>query len=250
MSKIYCFDLDSTILFRKNEIEYFVYPSTLKLLKLLSKDENNILVLATGRAKTDNSTYKSIKKYFSYFIYLNGSLVYHKNKKVYENYFNKQKLQEIVEYCYSHKIAAGYSTLSYLLFVKDLIPNVETHKLDHAVIIDDIKNIINKKIYSMSIITDDKYFDDIKDVVKFSWRLGGCHILPPNTSKGNFLNSLEDESSILISVGDGDNDYDMLKKANVSITYSSSSKLLKRIASIVVEKEDLLYEAFVKNNLI
>ncbi|MDR2867102.1 MAG: HAD hydrolase family protein [Acholeplasmatales bacterium] len=244
--KVYCFDLDGTILFKNNN-NYHIYPQTIKLLKYLSSIPSNVLILSTGRMKVDNAQYAKIRKYFHFFGYLNGALIYKRNHLIKQYSFSKRQLQEIALYAQAHNIYTIFQGISktYTMVNNNNI-NLEYYS-DYNVLINDYQQILNKKISSISIITKDTFFTSFHGVRLYPWKLGGAHLLP-NTNKSDLLDTFKDYQ--IITIGDGLNDLENLKKSDISIIYEDSPFVLRGIAKYICLQKDKLFDFYEEHDLL
>ena len=229
---VYCFDLDGTILFNEACGEV-IYESSILLISELKK-QNHILVLLTGRMRIDTNSYKHILKYFDYVVFLNGALIYHKNKLIVSKPFPKQKLNEIVTDVKNDFLIFSSINKTHSLYPKEeLVSSFPRYSCFYQ----NYRFIPKKKIYSVSILDYTNDLSHIKDISIYAWKRGGAHILY-NANKADIMKIFLHET--FISIGDGINDFELLAQSNISITFDDSCQALRDIANyIVLDKKNL-----------
>lgn len=95
-------------------------------------------------------------------------------------------------------------------------------------------------IYTNNAVKHRKILEEIKDA-KVEWNRNDAMILPKNVSKGNavkFLKEYLSFSGTTIAIGDSENDISLFEVADVRVAVSNALPEIKKIANIVLDKED------------
>ena len=252
--KIYVFDFDNTIFSRKVKI---VHPNTLKLLKTISNNKNNILILATGRKNSEIKEFNELDGLFDYIITLNGAVIQKGHEMIYEIPIPQSIVKSFFDLVKNNAYFAGFASKT-TEFVFNLRKNFERKIPNDSVIIDSIEQI-NQNIYQMWIAEDKPIIQEVAMKIKalktLFWHKDGAHFVLEYQNKASALTYLMNmhKPKQVIAVGDGENDIEMLKLADIGIALSNSHSIeLKSCANLIgphIDDDDLL-SFFLKNDLI
>lgn len=254
MKKIIFFDLDGTI---HNKTKKEIPKNTIKLLKELSLNKNIELGLATGRAKNNVSMLGDLINFFKYKVFINGAIAYKEDKLVYSNPINKKELFNIYKKVTKRNIMTGfiYENKECIINIKENVKGINYNNIKNFT----EKDLTNKEVFQLWIF--DVSINTVEDILKntnlskFSWHESGYDIVSKNTNKINAINELlKNETNYkLITVGDGENDIDMIKMANIGIAMENSRfNKLKEAATYIAPHidEDKMYDFFKEIKLI
>lgn len=253
MKKIVFFDLDNTIHSTKNKV---IPTETIKLLKDLSSKPNVELGLATGRSPSKVFLLGDLIKLFKYKVYLNGAVAYDCNQLVYDNPIDINEIEKVITYSDIHDVTVGFVALD-----KEYITK-QNEDVDYGMKdFNDILPIINEKIYleqpiyQLWLFSKDK--EDLENVSKltnlnsYSWHHGGADLVDSKTNKAIAIKKLlkDKKDYQLIAVGDGHNDIEMIKLADIGIAMGNTgfSELKEKADYIAPHIDDnQLYSFFDK----
>lgn len=255
MKTIIFFDLDGTI---HNKTKKEISKNTIKLLNKLYNDPNVELGFATGRSPKNINVLDDLIHLFKYKVYINGALAYRDNELIYQNNINQENILTIYNKVINNNIMTGF-----ILEDNEFVLNLKK----------DIEGINYKNISEVTSLTNDEllknrvyqiWMFDIKEEVisvlkdtklnKYSWHRNGYDIVDRNTNKSNAIKALlKNKKYKLVTVGDGQNDIDMIKLADIGIAMDNSGfPELKKEATYVAPhiNKDKLYDFFKEIKLI
>lgn len=231
MNKAFASDIDGTLFFPK--LIPPVKESDLEAIKKY-QSSNFLFGLCSGRPYCGvvNGFDDQIKPDF--YIISSGALILDKNKQViYERKIIFKYIQEIYEeYCNQA-----------IVIVQTANPNgvyksqKEFENEHNVIIIKDIKQLKDEKIYGISLVFKDDQTAYEKNCLinkKYSQLIGfqntnSIDIVMKECSKGNALKIIQKEYQILKMAGIGDsyNDLSMLENVDVSFTFNDAPQELK-----------------------
>ncbi|MDL2292684.1 Cof-type HAD-IIB family hydrolase [Acholeplasma sp. OttesenSCG-928-E16] len=258
MRKIYCFDLDNTLLSRENKI---VPKNTIKLLKKIKEDPNNILILATGRRPAEIKIIADIEHFFDYLVFLNGAIIIHQGMVIYRSLIDNKDIKKMINKAFINNLSFGLTS-----FDEEFIINIK----EQASLRWDLPNgyqtinenfiPINHEIFQTWLLESkreiiDDFISEFKNFRTYYWHQGGAHFVYKNVNKAAAVLLIKERypDSFLIAAGDGHNDIEMIDIADVGIAMgNSSNEELKEKANLIAPliDDDLLYDFFQKNKLI
>lgn len=205
------------------------------------------------------------------YVELDGEMIYHRpmteemNAKLFD-YFERNKMAIMVETndeLYLNKKAMKW-TKRFSLYCKLTGKPYDKGLFDLSQPIEDVKEPaklpINKILYIMCKKKIDEVRADLQDytIVDCAIKLNGSsgEISEYGMHKGNGINIVAERFGIdikdTVGVGDGENDFEMLKVAGISIAMGNANEALKEIADYVTTDvdEDGIYNAFKHYGLI
>ena len=252
MKTIIFFDVDNTIY---NNTLGLIPIQTKRLLQELSKKDDIILGLATGRGISKLEIIKDVLPFFTYKVLINGSIVYHHDDIIYDHPIDIHDIAEVLEITKGNHFNVGMvgvndEAVNYLderveLGMQEL--RATTPKVDPDF-------YLHNKIYQLWIFADseDRIVDVAKKINKFvvyPWHKGGADFIYPIINKSfGIKKALEHETDFrLICIGDGANDIQMVEMADIGIAMDNTRFTeLKEKADHVAPhiKEDQLYDFF------
>lgn len=226
MKKIVFFDLDNTIHSTKNKV---IPSETIKLLKELSLNPNVELGLATGRSPSKVFLLGDLIDLFKYKVFLNGAIAYECDKLIYDNPIEISEIEKVITYSDIHNVTVGFVG-KYKEYITKQNEDVDYGMKDF----NDILPIINEKIfleepiYQLWLFSKEKA--DLNNVSKltnlnsYSWHHGGADLVDNKTNKAIAIKKLLENKFDyqLIAVGDGHNDIEMIKMADIGIAMGNT----------------------------
>jgi len=258
MKTIIFFDVDNTIY---NNNLGKIPEQTKKLLLELSKRDDVILGLATGRGYKKLEVIQEVVSFFKYKVLLNGSIIYKDDQVIYDHPILHEDIEEALNIAKGHKFNIGMVGLDEeavnawdscvedgMKQLRGKTPNVDC-------------NFHNKnKVYQFWLFGDNEkeILDTALQLPKFQvfpWHEGGADFIYPSINKAfGIKKAVEHETDFrLICVGDGANDVKMIEMADIGIAMSNTrfdelKEKAKHMAPHI--KEDQLYDFFKSINLI
>lgn len=260
VKKIFIFDIDGTLYSKKHKK---ILPNTCRLLKELSEDKEVLCGVATGRGKPKIKVLKSVLKYLDFLVLSNGQYIEYQNKLISKHSFTSKDVVKLNKICASKRVNLGFTTskFAYYANMHDSAEKMREKEFKRA----DNKSILSKEIYSLWLSSD--YPEDLEFVKNnfpkldfYFWnKQKGMDIALKGYSKQKGIeilkrylseNKVIDKVCKVIAVGDGENDFEMLKNANVAVCMENSDcVILKKSADLIAPSvdTDLLY-SFLKDN--
>lgn len=246
------FDFDHTLFYND---ENKVLPQTEQLILELSKREDIILGLATGRSRSKIDVISHLLHHFDHFVMINGSMLYIKDTLVADFPIDAEDIEEVIQTIQGKNINLGMvnETKDCILYEDErVIQAMNALRVVHPLVNPAFH--LEEKVYQMWIFADDN--DDI-DYLKtnlskfecYPWHIGGADFIYHHVHKASGIQTLRaiDPYDRLIVVGDGMNDLTMIELADIGIAMGNArSDMLKEKAQYVAPhiKEDKLYDFF------
>lgn len=227
MKKLFVFDLDNTL--RSTNLRK-ILPNTKKLIQEIAVNPDYILALATGRGLAKLDVLEDMDAFFKYKILVNGAITLEDNHILNENHIKKEVVKDIMDAANQRKIALG------LVGMHDEVVTFIDKEVEKA-----FDNFNDKKpkaqptfyleqhVYQMWVFHKDekmleKEIRQHQDLEIYHWHDGGFDIVPKGISKASALKELMKKypDYQVIAVGDGHNDLDMIRLADVGIIMENS----------------------------
>lgn len=259
MNKIFVFDLDNTIFSGDLQI---VHSETEKLLKEIKK-QNYILVLATGRGPAKLGVIAHLIHLFDYVITLNGALMTKSSNHevLLDLYIEKEDIIKAIEVTEANEISLGMVSS-----VGEAITFIDRHVTYAMKGYSNETPLVDPHYYEKHLIYQLWIFhherNELERIAKllpqfnhFYWHYGGLDLIYPLTDKSKGVEILKKRypNYQLICVGDGHNDYGMIKMADIGIVMDNSGfSETKKAAQLIAPHVDSnkLYDFFKENKLI
>ncbi|ABC65217.1 putative hydrolase of the HAD superfamily [Aster yellows witches'-broom phytoplasma AYWB] len=272
MKKLIFFDIDGTLRSNKNKA---ILPQTKALIKELSKDPNVVLGIATGRSYARLGVLKELRPLFKYLVLCNGALTMQAQKKQEEKvlngvYFDQKDIMQVEKAAATNGVALTLFTLDEI-FAIDLqkdqkLKNISNFKGEQKLVLNDAF-FKQQKVYQMVLLNykendkeNDKekikhFLKDMPQLKAYFWDSGFVDIMYQKIDKSYGIKQIKAlyPNHQLICMGDGPNDFEMLKLADVAITMGNTKiKDLKKIANFVSPHidEDRMYDFFKTKKII
>mgnify|MGYP004443876837 CR=1 FL=1 len=256
MKQGFFFDMDGTLY---NNDYHEVSIKTFKALKQLQQN-GHIVCLATSRTirELDNLPRAMFNFDFYYRILDGGSLILDKEGNTIDKKVIPESIMEdVVKFCDRNHLTLRYSTENGNYFHDG--PTDYEYKFYHWLYLNtpDIKKYDKDDALNILVYTyTDEQAKEVLDIVK------GCSIVrykdcfeikPEHTDKALSIQKIIEWEKIDRSYcfGDGPNDVDMLKIADVGIAMGNGCKACKEVADVVIGNvdEDAIYKYLLENNL-
>ncbi len=241
MKNIILFDIDGTLYDNANKI---VPQSTIDALKELSINENNILMIATGRSPYQLDVIQDVLKYFDYRILINGQVTLRDNELVGSNPIPFELKNGIFNFLEQNNLVGGFVGLNEqsLNRSSEILENgsdyieIEMPKQSKTF-------HLENDIYQIWLFADQDVArlieEEFKDVRCVPWIEKGFDILPKGASKSNgiqrILESIDGKNKTVYAFGDGINDIEMIKFADYGIAMGNGENELKEAADYITD---------------
>lgn len=251
MKKIIYSDLDGT-LFSLNDNEVYISKENTKAINTWVKS-GNLFGIATGR------NIGGIKHYFkdlnvSYnlpFVLTNGTLVYDfkTDEILYQDTLKREILEEALSFYRTHRmfvrIAISYPDEEYIFVDNKSRPFINVPYFTKTITIDELEF---DKVLKILFIIDESHMEEYKELIskfdnsnKFDLFQSGINFLEVVNKGANkkraidaALKALNLDKLSLYTIGDYNNDYEMIKEANLGFATGNAVSEIKEIADYIV----------------
>lgn len=252
MQTIIFFDVDNTMY---NNTTGAIPIQTRKLLFELSKREDVILGLATGRGIAKLEIIKDVLPLFTYKVLVNGAYVLKNDQVILDDPIALSDINEVIELIQGTNLSVGMVGINdeAVNSVNEVVSNgMKTLRGIYPKV--DPSFHIKYPIYQLWMFAEkeSEILDIAKQMPKFRvypWHQGGADFVYPEINKAfGIQKALALESDYrLICVGDGANDIQMIEMADIGIAMNNTRFIeLKEKADHVAPHimEDQLYNFF------
>jgi Cof subfamily protein (haloacid dehalogenase superfamily) len=251
--RLFFFDIDETLYSNKKKS---ILPQTKKLILKLSQMPNTILGIATGRNYRNLNAIQELLPLFQYFVLMNGSLTISDGKIIDEAPIPKEYIEEV------HTRIQNYKMMVTSIGINDAGLFFDAQKDDMNLVKEYKKNLdfeidnqfyLKEKIYLLIIVgaDKDKFLLLFKDIDYFNICVWKNHIdlTFKGVNKYYGIKKIKDKypDHQLICMGDGSNDIEMLKAADIGIAMGNSLyHKVKEVADIVSPNidDDKMYDFY------
>lgn len=243
MKKIFCFDIDHTLL----DYRSFTIPEeAIEAIKEL-KQQGHIITLASGRnlEHGDSNIYVDMVEPHAG-IHCNGQKVTVGNKILFERRFNPRLLKDILEYSKQNNICIGIGVdgEEYYTFPDQLYKR-EMEVFGHCdKTFQDVFGLIDKHVYSLAVFGDETTFLELTEafpeltIIPFSGG-GGADVMDCGITKADGIKYLLEYYKLtwedVIAFGDNSNDITMIENAGVGIAMGNATEVLKQKADFITK---------------
>ena len=258
MKKIIFFDVDNTIFSSKLRK---VHLQTSKLIKELSKDKDTVLCFATGRGMAKIGVINDFLDCFTYGITVNGAVIHKGKEIIYSKPIKTEDVKEVSDFAKEQKISIGMVGDEEEA-VNFLDPEVMygLKGFNEFLPIVDPEFYMRNEVFQIWIFKENKeevskFAAKFKQFTPYFWNIGGVDLVYPETNKANAIKKIMEDypGYKLICVGDGHNDIDMIKLADIGIVMGNTrNEELKEAASFISPHidDDKLYDFFKEIGLV
>lgn len=239
--KIFCFDLDMTLL---DHAAYQVSEASLLALCKLRQD-GHAVVIATGR-DMDSAYSAAFAELIqpSAIVHSNGQKVTAEGNVIREVFMEKELIRRIIDFAKANGLCVGYNIGSDGCYVNKHVMEEHGKRFygmkDQAFV--DESNLLTHPFYALAYFGElegvrmmEQAFPELKFPL-FADRFG-ADILTRDVSKANGIQALleyyEKDWQDVIAIGDSMNDYEMIRQAGVGIAMGSAPEALKEAADYV-----------------
>lgn len=251
--KVLFVDVDQTLY---DNINGIIYPSTIEVLKKLSKREDVDIFLATGRSISTIDHLKPIIPYFKGFVTNNGQTVVVNSKIIFERPISPKIVKKLEDYANTEKIPMAYVG-DYNAYV-----NFISHQSSLALLKFHIYSVqnLNNEPYKASMPIKQFWFFGNQDQIKkaqenipeldfVNWPGDfGCDAIMKGFSKKDGIEAVIEyykyDQNNTYAIGDGDNDVGMFKCVEHSIAMGNGTEKAKANAKYLAD--DITKDGFAK----
>lgn len=241
--KMFCFDLDNTLL---NHKKYEISERIIHALDALKK-AGHIIVLASGRDfDTPNSKPFIEMVNPDAVVHANGLKVTINQQLLYEHYFNQDLMKQVLDYGVEHNLCVGASIEGGEYYTHyEIIREFEMkmygfcNKIYH-----DPYQLLNRKVHSLHIVADK---EDILTLAKILPQIHyflfngnfGADLMDLQRSKAEGIEILFGHYHLTwedtICFGDSMNDLSMIQKAKRGFAVENGTQALKDAADMIIK---------------
>lgn len=235
--QIFCFDVDNTIYSHDN---FQISETVLECINCLKK-QGKLIVLATGRdMSVNNSRIIAQTVQPDAIVHSNGLKVTINDQILYEHYFDKELLREILNFCQEHKIVMGFSSEQGHFFTsrEEMKKYDKYHILKQKDRFYDYKEL-NFPVHALTFFgTPDQIFEVKKAFPQVSYFLfadgSGADVMDVSRTKADGIACLLTHYGLtwqsVVAFGDSMNDIEMLRQAGHGIAMGNAISEVKEKA--------------------
>lgn len=259
MKRIYIFDVDNTIYSTKLEK---LFPQTLQLLKKIKENPDYKLGYATGRGPAKMGIFsQEIKNLFDFQITVNGAYATEGEEVLIDLPIKIDDVKEVCDDASKYHISVGMvgKNDEAVTFMDEHVAYALDGYTSQKPTIDPYFYQTNQ-VYQLWIFRKDR--EQLLDIIKkydkfqhFLWTYGGIDLIYPVISKKTAIEKikLKYPDYQMICIGDGHNDIDMIKYADIGIAMGNSRlEAVKQAADYVAPhlEDDQLLDFFNQHQLV
>ncbi len=259
MKRVYIFDVDNTL--RSSKYQK-VLPQTVKLIEELSKNPDYVLGLATGRGPSKMYVLDGLSKYFKYKILVNGAVILENDEILFEDPIDADDVDFVVKDTLSKGFSmgmVGFKQEAVTLFDDHVEYALKGYTSTRPIL--DPKFHLKEHVYQLWVFhRDQEILNDLvknyKNFTPYLWHYGGVDLVYPRISKESAVQKLMEkyQGYQLITIGDGHNDIEMIRMADIGILMDNSrwKDEAEDAADLIAPhvEDDKLYDFFKENNLL
>ena len=249
----YFFDMDGTLY---NNKFHEVSEKTFEMLKELQR-QGHFVALSTSRCQTELKNLPSCMRNFQFDCVISdgGALILDRHKEVLEmNLISKEIVQSIDSFCKEHGLVYRYSTRDgnyfgtpYSQYAHDIYFHMYLNCPVYKPYEDD--DVLNILVFCT---------DDMKEQFKLAFKelqlveyIDSIEVRASAVDKATSVKKVMDSHAFdtTYCFGDGVNDVDMLKEADVGVAMGNACDALKEVSDVVIGKvdEDGIYNYLMGN---
>lgn len=242
-------DVDGTIYDRKQEY----HKETINSIKSV-KNRNAEFIICTGNPYLQNMQELAKLLEVRYFVGSNGAMAIdiQENKILHLNSLTKQEAQIIFDIAIENEVSLDWWDLKYIYANKYKLKGLD--KIFKEIVARDMKiittNKVGNNVLKMEIICENVDEEIVKlDIIEIKLKKLGfqtsrmrpvhIEITSNNVSKGDgalaLVNKFEINIENVMTIGDGTNDWPMLKVTNNSYAMGNSSDATKKVAKNITD---------------
>lgn len=241
--KMFVFDIDGTLLTSENQL----LPSTTIALNYL-KSKGHKVVLATGRSRFLIKKLLNELKIEDYIV-CNGSAAFLKNKQVYKQVLEPDRLANLLTYFQRAKIDVALTSLDNFCRISSYqVEQMEQTMQSIGAKIPEYnptflqKNEIYQGLCFCTEMAGSSFERNFSDFRFVRWHKHFVDVVPKHGSKAVTLLRLAEEMNIkqkdIIAFGDENNDIEMLQAAGIGIAMGNANPSVQSAADYVTAKND------------
>lgn len=237
MIKLVATDVDGTLLAPNED---FVSAGVMNALEKI-KNDGKILVVSSGRSHFGITKLFDVVKTDTYFVCCDGAVIIKNDKILYHREISVNAAHKIVtDSTYKDcKVLISTPFCSYVVgkdeeFAKRL-SGLHTDKIGFAQSVFSIKEPICK----IALFNDKNYplpLCNIPSGVRVAYnKTGWCEYVSAIANKGNAISDIQMREIVTksetVCIGDGENDFEMMKKAKVAVSANEYAKVLDEVCT-------------------
>ncbi|MGD9605397.1 MAG: Cof-type HAD-IIB family hydrolase [Bacilli bacterium] len=235
--KLILLDIDGTLFDNKNRI---VSLKSIEAIKQLH--ENHIIAIATGRSGYMLDSINEVKPLIDYYILINGQYIQAHRKTIFKEPLDQTLLYRLVTRMNQLGLAYGFEN-NYHEAVSQTNGLVLQgfHRLGLPVPPVDPLFYRHHEVYQAWAFSDPETIAYLKaeflELSFIQWMDVGYDIIPKQASKGRgmirLVNHLQMDMANVIAIGDGDNDYEMVRDAGMGVAMGNATEKVKSVAKYI-----------------
>lgn len=259
MKKLFIFDVDNTL---RSSNKQQVLSQTVKLIKEIASNPDYVLGLATGRGPAKIGVLNELLPYFKFKVLVNGGVILEDDKLIYDHPISVEDIDKIAKDTKQRGLSMGM-----VGYDEEAITFIDEHVSYAFKGYDKIKPKVDDKfyltnhVYQLWVFNKDQQVllnlaNEYKNFTPYLWHYGGIDLVYPSVSKESAVEVIKQKypEHQLICVGDGHNDFGMIRLADVGIIMGNSRWLdqIKDEATFIAPPvdDDKMYDFFKEKNLI